>query len=62
LAWAGNERVVVWDLVRERRLRTFRGHEGDVTDLRFTPDGRRLISAGVDSTLLVWDLTALGGG
>src|SRR5262249_8149432 len=53
LAWAENERVVLWDLVRDRPLHTFRGHAGNVTDLRFTPDGRALISAGVDSTLLV---------
>jgi RNA polymerase sigma factor (sigma-70 family) len=59
LAWGEKERVVLWDLERERPLHTFRGHEGNVTDLRFTPDGRSLITAGVDSTLLVWDLTAL---
>jgi RNA polymerase sigma factor (sigma-70 family) len=59
LAWAEEDRVVLWDLERERPLHTFRGHEGNVTDLRFTPDGRALISASVDSTLLVWDLAAL---
>jgi WD40 repeat protein len=59
LAWGEKDQVVLWDLKRERPRPTFRGHEGNVTDLRFTPDGRSLISAGVDSTLLVWDLTAL---
>ena len=32
-------------------------HDGRVSDLVFTPDGRRLISAGTDGAVLVWDLT-----
>jgi RNA polymerase sigma factor (sigma-70 family) len=39
------------------------GHHGEVTDLAFTPDGRRLVSVSADQTGLVWDVTlpALGG-
>ena len=52
-------RVQLWDLGKNCLRHTFRGHEGNVTDLRFAPDGRTLISASTDSTLLVWDLTRL---
>jgi WD40 repeat protein len=34
----------------------FRGHEGSVTALEFTPDGKCLVSGGKDGTALVWDV------
>jgi WD40 repeat protein len=58
LAWGEEERIQLWDLGKGRLLHTFRGHEGLVTHLRFTPEGRALVSASTDSTLLVWDLAA----
>ena len=33
-----------------------KGHEDFVNHVRFTPDGQRLISAGEDGLLLIWDL------
>lgn len=39
------------DLVRE-----FDGHGSWVIDARFTPDGRRLVTASVDGTARVWDV------
>ena len=38
------------------------GHTGTVEALAFTPDSRRLCSAGLDKVVQVWDLTALRGG
>jgi WD40 repeat protein len=35
----------------------FRGHQGDVTTLAFSSDGRRLASGSLDQTILIWDLT-----
>lgn len=35
------------------------GHTGTVQDLVFTPDSKRLCSAGLDKSVLVWNLAAL---
>jgi WD40 repeat protein/DNA-binding SARP family transcriptional activator/class 3 adenylate cyclase len=36
-------------------IRSFRGHDGNVTDVAFSADGSRLASTGDDGTLKVWD-------
>jgi hypothetical protein len=37
-------------------VRRWSGHRGPVTGLLFTPDGRRVVSASVDTTAIVWDV------
>jgi hypothetical protein len=63
LAFAAPAReIVVWDLARGIERHRFKGFDAEVIDLRFSPDGRRLISGLGDSTLLVWKVETSGIG
>jgi RNA polymerase sigma factor (sigma-70 family) len=59
LARAQGHDVRLMDLRTARPVHTFRGHDGDVLGLAFTPDGTALVSASADTTLLVWDLAGV---
>jgi RNA polymerase sigma factor (sigma-70 family) len=58
LAW-GAPVVELWDVFTGKQLGQFPGHQGGVTCLAFTPDGRRVVSGSMDTTSLVWDVSAL---
>jgi WD40 repeat protein len=46
----------VWDLATGRLLRTLTGHEGVVTSVAVTPNGRQVVSGFGDGIVRVWDL------
>lgn len=58
VAVAGQDRVIrMYDIETFHLSRRFSGgHSREITDLAFTPDGRRLLSSSQDSTLRIWDL------
>jgi hypothetical protein len=57
-----NPCVHLWDLTTGQKIAALTGHRAPVTQLAFSPDGRRLASGSCDTTALVWDVTSLGAG
>jgi RNA polymerase sigma factor (sigma-70 family) len=51
--------VVVWDADSGEELGRLHGHAGFVFAGAFAPDGKTLATASGDTTVLVWDVTAL---
>jgi WD40 repeat protein len=51
-----NGKVCVWDTADGHLLRAVQGHSGWVTSLRFSDDGKWLISAGGDGTAILWNV------
>jgi WD40 repeat protein len=59
VASAGDHRdatVRLWELQTRRYLRSFARHDHGVYHLAFSPDGKRLATAGADNAVLVWGL------
>jgi WD40 repeat protein len=48
--------IRMWDTASARELSSFRGHQGPFTAMAFAEGGRALLTAGLDSTVLLWDI------
>ena len=46
----------LWDLSTRRRLQGFTGHSDVTKGAAFLPDDRRIISAGLDDTVRIWEI------
>jgi WD40 repeat protein len=61
VACGGEDGVVrLFDAAQGKLLREMLGHEGEVRDVMFHPDGRTLLSASRDGTARLWDLGGTG--
>eukprot|EP00752_Nemacystus_decipiens_P004264 g3895.t1 len=57
VALACDDKVVrLYDLATRKLVRRLEGHTNHLTDMCFTPDARRLVTASMDHTVRIWDL------
>ena len=49
--------ILAWAQETGQALATFRGQAGAVKTAQFSPDGKRLVTAGSDGTARVWDVS-----
>jgi WD40 repeat protein len=52
-------KIMLWDLVKNQKIRECDGHLGSVSSLAFSGDSKYLASGGLDTTILLWDLESL---
>ncbi len=51
--------IKVWDLEVSASMRTFKAHEGRVLDIAVSAEQNRLVTAGPDHTMKVWDVKTM---
>jgi U3 small nucleolar RNA-associated protein 21 len=57
VAVCGQDRVArIYDLPTKKLSRRFVGHSREVSDMAFSPDGRRFITSSLDCTVRTWDM------
>ncbi|KAJ8072493.1 60S ribosomal subunit assembly or modification protein [Marasmius tenuissimus] len=55
LAGSNDSTLWLWQLPSGNTMQVFAGHTGAVQCGEFTPDGKRIVSACADGTLILWD-------
>src|SRR5262249_32131327 len=56
----GPDRTVrVWDVDGGKEVGRFKGHDGRVETVGFSPDGKAVVTGSADTTMLLWDAVAL---
>ncbi len=56
LALGGDDGTIhVWDTLERTALAVISAHQGEITQLAFSPDGTRLVSSGADNNNYLWD-------
>lgn len=55
-----NLTIVIIDVITQKIIRVLYGHSNRITGIDFSPDGRWIVSVGLDATLRTWDLPTGG--
>jgi WD40 repeat protein len=56
LAVSHDRTIGLWEVATGTKLRSFEGHIAGVTSVRFSPDGRTLVSGSREKSILLWDV------
>ena len=48
--------AIIWDTESGRELKYFQGHQGGTLTVAFSHDGKKIVTAGYDSTARIWDV------
>jgi len=56
LAGLRNSVAVLWDVERNKKIRTFEGHTATVRGVAFSPDNERILTASNDGTARLWTI------
>jgi len=54
----GSNTVCLWDVKTGRQLKCFEGHNGPVSSVDFSPDGKLFASGSFDGRVRVWDVAS----
>jgi WD40 repeat protein len=54
-----NGLINLWDVASGQRIKQWSGQQGWIVSLAFSPDSRSVVSAALDGTAVVWDVTGL---
>jgi WD40 repeat protein len=54
-----NNEIVIWDCDTRERVSVLKGHTAPVTNIRYSTDGKLLVSSSYDGTLRLWNVTFL---
>ncbi len=48
--------IKIWNMTKDSCVKTLEGHEGEITSLAFTKNGKYLVSGSLDNTIRIWDV------
>jgi WD40 repeat protein len=54
-ATAVEEKAFIWDIETQQLFKELTGHTGVITGVRFSPDGKYIVTSSADKTARVWD-------